>query len=172
MACVFFSGVSQISRSTPGVFLPLFSVTRRTARTLPLYEWVSRCCKACTLPHLPSFVAFAIRTWSRRTLRSMVGQSMAYHSFASFETAPTACAVVICFVPLVDLPRCLAMKHHREVCPLSRPVMLSVSQRNQYFLYYRGTFASSLISYPHRYRFTSRCTFPVAGERYGLTLFR
>jgi len=44
------------------------------------------------------FVACAIRTWSRRTWRWMVCQSMAYHSAASLETAPAACAVVICFV--------------------------------------------------------------------------
>ena len=37
-----------------------------------------------------------IRTWSRRTLRLMACQLMAYHSAASHETAPTACAVVIC----------------------------------------------------------------------------
>src|ERR1700692_2369749 len=82
----FFSGVSQISLSTPGVFLPLVSVTRRTARTLPLYEWVSRRCRARTLPHLLAFVACTIRTWSRRTLRLMARQSMAYHSAASRET--------------------------------------------------------------------------------------
>jgi len=35
------------------------------------YEWVSRCCKARTLPHLLAFVACTIRTWSRRTLRWM-----------------------------------------------------------------------------------------------------
>ncbi len=29
-------------RSTPGVFLPWFSVTRLTASTLPLNEWGSR----------------------------------------------------------------------------------------------------------------------------------
>ena len=45
MACVFFCGVFQVSLSTPGVFLPLFSVTRRTEIAFPLYEWVSRCCK-------------------------------------------------------------------------------------------------------------------------------
>ncbi len=33
------------------------SVTRLTARALPLNEWGSRCCKACPLCHLPSFVA-------------------------------------------------------------------------------------------------------------------
>jgi hypothetical protein len=32
----------------------------------------------------------------------MVGQSMAYHSAASRESAPTACAVVICFLSLAD----------------------------------------------------------------------
>src|SRR5207244_11676135 len=55
MARAFFSGVSQITLSTPGVFLPWFSVTRRTARALPLNEWVKRRCNACTLPHLFSF---------------------------------------------------------------------------------------------------------------------
>jgi len=44
------------------VFLPAFSVTRRTARTLPLYEQVSRCCKAFTLFHRPAFHACTIRT--------------------------------------------------------------------------------------------------------------
>ncbi len=47
-------------RSTPGVFLPWFSVTRLTARALPLNEWVKSRCKAWTLPHLFSFVAFTI----------------------------------------------------------------------------------------------------------------
>jgi hypothetical protein len=52
---------------------------------------------ARTLPHRLAFVACTIRTCSRRTLRLMAGQSMAYHSAASRETAPTAWAVVICF---------------------------------------------------------------------------
>src|ERR1017187_9391679 len=105
--CTVPSGVSQISWSTPGVFLPWFSVTRRTARTLPLYEWVSRRCKARTLPHLLAFVACTIRTWSRRTLRLMACQSRPYHSAASRETAPTACAVVICLASYADLPSSL-----------------------------------------------------------------
>jgi hypothetical protein len=45
-------------------------------------------------PSACAFVACTIRTWSRRTLRLMVCQSMAYHSAASRETAPTARAVV------------------------------------------------------------------------------
>jgi len=54
MAVVFCSGVFQISPSTPGVRLPVFSVTRLTARALPLNERVSKCCKAFTFPHLPA----------------------------------------------------------------------------------------------------------------------
>jgi hypothetical protein len=57
-------------------------------------EWVSKRYSARTLPHLLSFVACTIRTWSRRTLRLMACQSMAYHSAASHETAPTACAAL------------------------------------------------------------------------------
>jgi hypothetical protein len=44
-----------------------------------------------------NFVACPIRTWNGRTLRLMARQSRAYHSAAACETAPTACAVVICF---------------------------------------------------------------------------
>jgi hypothetical protein len=39
-------------------------------------------------------------------LRRLAGQSMAYHSAASLETAPTACAVVIC---LPHKPICLVL---------------------------------------------------------------
>ena len=39
-----------MTRSTPGVRLPSLLVTRLTATALPLNEWVSRCCKARTLP--------------------------------------------------------------------------------------------------------------------------
>ena len=38
-----------------------------TANSLPSRECMSRCCRACTLPHLPSSTAFTIRTWSLHT---------------------------------------------------------------------------------------------------------
>jgi hypothetical protein len=60
MALIFLCGVFQVTLSTPGVFFPWFSVTRLTARALPLNEWVKSRCKAFTLPHLFSFVAFTI----------------------------------------------------------------------------------------------------------------
>ena len=44
---------SRFPRPRPAVLLPRFSVTRLTARALPLYEWVSRRCRARTLFHLP-----------------------------------------------------------------------------------------------------------------------
>ena len=61
MAWTFWVEVLQIWLSTPGVRLPTFSVTRLTARALPLNEWVSNRCKAFTLPQRPSCVAFTIR---------------------------------------------------------------------------------------------------------------
>src|SRR6185503_17799618 len=57
-ADAFFVEVFQITWSTPGVLLPWFSVTRLTAITLPLNEWVNSRCKACTLPHLFPCTAF------------------------------------------------------------------------------------------------------------------
>src|ERR1035437_2880474 len=55
--------------STPGVFLPLFAVTRLTTNALPLNEWVSNHCKAFALLYLPTCVAFTIRVCSRLTCR-------------------------------------------------------------------------------------------------------
>jgi hypothetical protein len=67
MALLFLPGVRQISLSTPGVSLPLFSVTRFTASAFAENERVSSRCKADTLPQRFSFVAFTILAWSRRT---------------------------------------------------------------------------------------------------------
>jgi hypothetical protein len=47
--------------------------------------------------------------------------------FAS-GAAPTEFSVVICFSPLVGLPDSLVRKDQREVCPLSRGVMLPKAQ--------------------------------------------
>src|SRR5580698_3404908 len=74
MALYLDSGVSQISPSTPEVLLPLLSVTRFTAKALPLNEWVRSRCKACTLPQRPSRVAFTMRACSRLTRLSCLGQ--------------------------------------------------------------------------------------------------
>nr|AVE20680.1 Hypothetical protein [Pseudomonas aeruginosa] len=102
------TGVDQILPSTPGVLLPLFSVTRFTANILPLNERVSSRCKACTLPHLPSRVALAIRTWSRFTCDSIWFQCWGQADM-KFEGAPVlavACALgastAICFPPCND----------------------------------------------------------------------
>src|SRR2546427_8039699 len=67
IALVFATGVFHVTLSTPGVFLPSFSVTRLTANALPLNEWVSSHCKAFTLLCLPPCVAFTIRVCSRLT---------------------------------------------------------------------------------------------------------
>jgi len=95
-AVAFFFGVFQISLSAPGVCFPEFSVTRLTANAFALSEWVSKCCKAFTLPHLPSCVAFTIRAWSRFTVRLAFCQSMAFQFTLLCEVAP-AIVAVICF---------------------------------------------------------------------------
>lgn len=96
----FFLGKFQVSPSMPAVLLPRFSVTRRTAKALPLNEWVSRCCKAFTLPHLPASIAFTIRVWSRRTLALTFRQSIWFQSTSWWEDAP-ACSgwatALLCF---------------------------------------------------------------------------
>src|SRR5215213_2565641 len=144
MACCFAAGVFQVSLSTPAVRFPWFSVTRLTARALPLNEWVSRRCKAFTFPHLPSFVAFTIRAWSRRTFWLTCCQCMACQSSIAWETA-LAWFAIICFVSLIGLPGDLVRKDLVEVCPLSRGVMLL--SRNPYPCHYSSAFAFSTFLY-------------------------
>src|SRR5260221_3602578 len=128
MAVAFCSGVFQVCPSTPGVRLPVFCVTRLTASALPLNECVSKRCKAFTLPHLPCWVACAIRVWSRRTFRSARRQLRWCHAQAGSVVAPTegsevvssVVSVVICFTSLVGYSDALAPKDQREVCPLAR----------------------------------------------------
>src|SRR5262245_15899247 len=124
MAIPLLSGSCQVTLSTPGVFLPWFSVTRRTARALPLNEWVSRCCKACTCCHLPAFVALTIRACSRHTDSLTVFHGIACQSVEMWETAPAEGSAVICIASLIGSSRALVHPHRREVCPLSRRGML------------------------------------------------
>lgn len=81
-------------RSTPGVFLPWFSVIRLTAMALPLKECVSNRCQAFTLPQRPSCVAFTIRICSFFTTRWHCGQPMLCQVVSVAEAAH----VVITFI--------------------------------------------------------------------------
>src|ERR1039458_7746984 len=103
MAAVFWPGFDQTTPSTPGVFLPRFSVTRFTASALPLHEWVSKCCRARTLLPLPSRVAFTIRTWRRRTLRSAGRQFFLCQSSSPGGAAPARGAWLVVDEPAVAL---------------------------------------------------------------------
>src|SRR5579859_4670957 len=162
-AVAFFSGVSHLILSTPGVFLPWFSVTRLTASAFALNEWVSKCCNAFTLPHFPSCVAWTIRVCSRLTFLWILRQSMACHSTSSRETAPAVCcSAVICFVSFIGSSNDLVLKDLVEVCPFSRRVMLL--SLNPYLLHYRAAFAFSTFLYPHLYRLPLRVAFPFQGE--------
>src|SRR5471032_625065 len=81
------SGESHSSRSTPAVRAPWFCVTRRTACNLADNVRVNIRCKAFTLRHLPSRVAFAIRICIPLTFRSTRRQSTAYQSSGAWESA-------------------------------------------------------------------------------------
>jgi len=81
------SGESHSSRSTPAVRAPWFCVTRRTACNLADNVRVNIRCKAFTLRHLPSRVAFAIRICIPLTFRSTRRQSTACQSSGAWESA-------------------------------------------------------------------------------------
>lgn len=170
MACAFLSGVSPVSLSTPAVFLPWFSVTRRTARALPLNEWVRRCCRAFTLPHFPSCVALTIRAWSRRTFRWTVDQLMVRHFTSVWEAAPANVFAVICFASCICLPSFFVRKDQTEVCSLSHGMMLSVDATPIHPITGRPSlfpfsFTRNPVSLPRGW--LSRCR-----EDYGLPTFR
>ncbi len=67
------------------------------------------------------FIAFTIRTWSRRTVRLTAGQSMPAQSTVSWKDAPVeaTASTVICFSFLVGWPNSLVRKDQTEVSPLS-----------------------------------------------------
>src|ERR1700712_319126 len=81
------SGESHSSRSTPAVRAPWFCVTRRTAYSLADNVRVNMRCRAFTLRHLPSRVAFAIRICIPLTFRSTRRQSTAYQFSGAWESA-------------------------------------------------------------------------------------
>ena len=89
-------GVDQSTWSTPEVRLPLFSVTRFTARALPLNEQVSNRCKHRTLPQRPSRDALTIRACSRVTCRSHRFQSIWPQCSTAAEDAHATCSAFIC----------------------------------------------------------------------------
>jgi hypothetical protein len=134
---IFSAGVDQRLPSTPAVLLPSFSVTRRTANTLALYEPASGRCRACALRRLPHCIAFTIRTsgapWARRTLRTILPHLWACQWRTSLERASahgkklasiTAVNVLLSFdaytTPLVR-------RHQMEVGSLSSRVILHIA---------------------------------------------
>src|ERR1700723_2879545 len=89
-------GVDQSTRSTPEVRLPLFSVTRFTARAFPLNEQVSSRCKTLTLPQRPIWDALTIRACSRATRHSHRFQSIWPQCSTAAEGAHALCSAFVC----------------------------------------------------------------------------
>src|SRR5208282_4588481 len=96
MAWYLVAGVLHVFPSTPGVFLPWFSVTRFTAKARPENERVSSRCKVRTLFQRPSRVALTIRACSLLTFRSHSCQSVWFHGVSLPEDAHADCSAFIC----------------------------------------------------------------------------
>ena len=133
---VFLPGDSQISLSVPGVSLPLFSVTRLTAKARPENERVRMNCSALTSLGFPSLKAFTIRTCRRRTFRLAFDQSMVCQAIGLCRLVPAASlATPNLRTPVqTSFPSYLVMKDHSEVCSLSGRGMLfyrSISDSDQ-----------------------------------------
>src|SRR5271157_3411639 len=154
-------GLDQRTRSTPGVRLPLFSVTRFTARALPLNEQVSSRCKALTLPQRPICDALTIRVCSLCTCRSHRFQLIWSQRATSAEDAHAKRSAFICVFPIRRF--CLFSRQSRpagsppafgrEVCLPSCPP------------YYRVALAFSSFLYPSSYRRLLRGAFPGNARR-------
>src|SRR5919197_5819346 len=151
IACHFALGVSSTTPSTPGVFLPRFEVTRLTARSLAAIERVSRFWSFLIKRHLPAFVAFTIRVWSRRTaalarrqLTRCQGESICASAILSLSSA---CQIVLPF------PTFSCILTYRKWAPFR------VGHKS-YPTHYRPAFAFSGIPYP------LTCRYPLRGACY------
>ncbi len=151
-------GVFHISPSTPAVLLPLFSVTRLTAKARPPNERVRMCCKALASLGFPSLKAFTIRTWRRRTFLLTLHHLILCQSIGSSRLAPVA----LMSTPNLRIPVfCIVLKFSRKERPLGSQHPFRLRQiLNLYLHHYSTTFASSEIPYPHSHRLTLRLTFP------------
>ena len=110
----FCSGVSQRSPSTPGVFLPLFSVTRLTAQARAATECTNRELSRLTLRHAPRCTAWTSRRCRDRTRREQPAQSMPCQ--AVVVRPKDACSTVLLIInraSVYGLPQVL-----RPVTPL------------------------------------------------------
>ncbi len=166
MALIFCSGVDQRTRSTPGVRLPLFSVTRFTAKALPLNEQVRSRCKALTLPQRPNCDALTIRACSRSTCRSHCCQLIWSQSVTPAEDAHAECSTFIC----VFLMRRFCLFSRQSRLAGSLPA-LGREAATSYPLYYGTALAFSSVLYPLSCRRPLRVTFPAIEEDNGLTMF-
>lgn len=134
------SGVDQIAPSTPGVHLPWFSVTRFTAKALPLSEWMSKRCNAFALRRLPH------DTDLQTPHSSMAVGPVGVPPIESRAGARVRPKTLLCAVLRRGIAVVLVKKDRAEVCPLSRGMMSALHLLNPYPPHYRPAFASSALS--------------------------
>ena len=132
--------------SMPGVRLPLFVVTRRTARSLAGRDLTRMRWRRCTLAQRSSWTAFAIRTCSCRTSVWTSTQSMDFHPAAQFEKALTSNATR-CSSSLRQFLRPQAISQRGTSWKSAR--FRAGQIPNPYPPHYRTAFACSRILPPH-----------------------
>src|SRR5437016_7778892 len=81
---------------------------------------------------------------------------MECQSMERWETAPAEYSALICIVPLIGSSGSLVNPHRREVCPLSRQVMLPASQAQPVSVPLQDGVRFFPPLYPHRCRSASR----------------
>ncbi|ETR65465.1 MAG: hypothetical protein OMM_06038 [Candidatus Magnetoglobus multicellularis str. Araruama] len=157
-------GVFHSSLSIPAVRLPLFSVTRLTAKARPPNERVRICCKALTSLYFPSRKAFTIRTCRRRTFRLTFFQLISCHSIVSRRLAPVASMTT----PNLRTPVFyFVLKLSCDETPFgSLHPFRSGQSLNPYPPHYKTTFAFSNIPYPLTFRLSLRFGFHFHGDNW------
>jgi hypothetical protein len=78
-AHAFCSGVSQRSPSTPGVFWPVGSLTRWTAKARAAHAWTNRSRRRLPWRHAPAGTAWTRRRGRDRTCREQAAQLLRCH---------------------------------------------------------------------------------------------
>lgn len=109
------SGVDQVSQSILAVLFPQFSVTLLTAIVLPLKECVSNRCKAFTLFHLLSCIAFTICVWWLLiTLLHFFQFILCKCILLSVDVLAIKFTTIICFSPFKVSSNSLIIRDHNR----------------------------------------------------------
>jgi hypothetical protein len=163
-AWAFFSGVSQRSPSTPGVFVPVFSVTRLPAKARAAHECTNRELRRLTLRQAPAWTAWTLRRCRERTRRWQAAQFIRCHALVvRSEDACRSGLLMVHRASVRGLPR-----RSRPITPVGSQPPFGVGQSlHPSPPHSRVAFASSHVPYRLRHLLCLR-----SGDAGGLGLAR